>query len=77
MVKTCVLYTSHKIHLILKFIETDETSVNLFHSGGIGISLTCSFATVVELFCDEVLDAFVILSAISLLIKSPVAFAVF
>ena len=76
MVKTCVLYTSHKIHVILKFIETGETSVNLLHSEGIGISLTCSFVTVFELFCDEVLDDFVILSAISLPIKSPVAFAV-
>ena len=32
MVKTCVLYMSHKIHLILKFIETDEASVNLLHN---------------------------------------------
>ena len=32
MVKMYVLYTSHKIHLILKFIETDETSVNLLHN---------------------------------------------
>ena len=32
MVKTCVPYTSYKIHLILKFIEIDETSVKLFHN---------------------------------------------
>ena len=32
MVKTCVPYTSHKIHLILKFIEIDEASVNLLHN---------------------------------------------
>ena len=32
MMKTCVLYTSHKIHLILKFIEIDEASVNLLHN---------------------------------------------
>ena len=32
MVKTCVLYTLHKIHLILKFIEIDEASVNLLHN---------------------------------------------
>ena len=32
MVKTCVLYTSHKIHLLLKFIEIDEISVNLTHN---------------------------------------------
>ena len=29
MVKTCVLYTSHKIHPLLKFFEIDEASVNL------------------------------------------------
>ena len=32
MVKTCVLYTSYKLHLLLKFIEVDEISVNLLHS---------------------------------------------
>ena len=32
MVKTCVLYASHKIHLLLKFIKIDETSVNLLHN---------------------------------------------
>ena len=32
MVKTCVLYTSHKMHLLLKCIEIDETSVNLLHN---------------------------------------------
>ena len=36
-----------------------------------------SFVTVTEIFCGEVLEAFVILSAISLQIKSPVASAVF
>ena len=28
----CVLYTSHKIDLILKFIEIDEAFVNLLHN---------------------------------------------
>ena len=32
MVKTRVLYTSHKTHLLLKFIEIDEISVNLLHN---------------------------------------------
>ena len=32
MVKTCVLYTSYKSYLFLKFIEVDEISVNLLHS---------------------------------------------
>ena len=32
MLKTCVLYTSHKIHPLLKFIEIDGISVNLHHS---------------------------------------------
>ena len=27
-----VLYTSHKIHLLLNFIEIDEVSVNLLHN---------------------------------------------
>ena len=36
-----------------------------------------SFATVPELFCGKVLKTFVILSAVLLSIKSPVAFAIF
>ena len=32
MVKTCVLYTSHKIHLFLKSIEIDGISVNLLYN---------------------------------------------
>ena len=32
MVKKCVLYTSHKIHLFSKFVEIDGISVNLLHS---------------------------------------------
>ena len=32
IVKTSVLYTSHKIYLLLKFIEIDEISVNLLHN---------------------------------------------
>ena len=32
MVKACVLYTSCKIHLFLKFIEIDGISVNLLHN---------------------------------------------
>ena len=42
----------------------------------LGISLSCSFVTISELFCCEVFEAFVILSAISLPIKSTVAFVV-
>ena len=34
MVKTYVLYTSHKMHLFLNFIEIDEISVNLLHNYG-------------------------------------------
>ena len=43
----------------------------------IGISLSCSFVIVSELFCSELLETFVILSTILLPIKSPVASAVF
>ena len=32
MVKTCVLYTSHKIHLFLRSIEIDGISVNPLHN---------------------------------------------
>ena len=35
MVKTCVLYTSHKIHLLLKFIEIDGISDNLISNQSI------------------------------------------
>ena len=41
----------------------------------LGISLSCSFLT--ELFCGDVCETFVILSAILLPVKSPVASAVF
>ena len=43
----------------------------------LGISLSCFFVTVSELFCIEFLEIFVILSATLLPFKSPVAFAVF
>ena len=43
----------------------------------LGISLSCSFVTVSELFCGKLLETFEILSAILLSIKSPVASAVF
>ena len=32
MVKTCVLYTSHKIHLFLRSVEIDGISVNPLHN---------------------------------------------
>ena len=38
----------------------------------LGISLSCSSITVSELYCCEVSETFVILSTISLQIKSPV-----
>ena len=41
------------------------------------ISLSCSFVLVSELFCSELLETFVILLAILLPIKSPVASVVF
>ena len=43
----------------------------------LGISLSCSFVIVSELFCSELLETFVILLTILLPIKSPVASAVF
>ena len=43
----------------------------------LGTSLSCSFKTVFELFCRERFETFVILLAILLPIKSPIASAVF
>ena len=43
----------------------------------LGFSLSCSFVTSSELFCGKVFETFVILSAILLQIKSPVASALF
>ena len=43
----------------------------------LGISLLFSFVNVFELFCCEFLETFVILSAILLPVKSPVASALF
>ena len=43
----------------------------------LGIFLSCSFVTVSELSCCELSETFVILLAILLPIKSPVASAVF
>ena len=55
-------------------------SGDIYLSFGISLSVSIfsvSFVTVSKLFCDEVLETFVILSAILLPIKSPVASAVF
>ena len=43
----------------------------------LGISLSCSFITVSELFCGGFFENFLILLAILLPVKSPVASAVF
>ena len=43
----------------------------------LGISLSCSFVTVSELFCGTPPEAFLVLLAILLPIKSPVASTVF
>ena len=43
----------------------------------LGISLSISVLTTSKLFCDKVFEAFVILSAILLPTKSPVAYVVF
>ena len=51
------------------------SSGDIYHS--LGISLSCSFVIVTELFCGELLEIFVFLLAILLSIKSPVASAVF
>ena len=43
----------------------------------LGISLSCSFLTVAELFCGEVFETFVLLPAILLRIISPFMFSIF
>ena len=43
----------------------------------LSISLSCSSITVSELFCCEVFEIYVILSATLLTVQSPVAFALF
>ena len=51
------------------------SSGNIYLS--LSISLSCSSITVSELFCCEVFEIYVILSAILLPVQSPVAFALF
>ena len=43
----------------------------------LGISLSCSFVIISELFCSILLETFLFLSAMLLPIRSPVASAVF
>ena len=67
---------------LLYYYFSLRSSIIFYLSSGdtyfpLGISLSCFFVTVSELFCGEFLEIFVILSATLLPIKSPVAFAVF
>ena len=56
---------------IIFFLSTGDIYLSL------DISLLCSFLTVSKLFFSDVLETFMILSAILLPVKSPVASAVF
>ena len=67
------------IQLLYYYIDLRSSIIFCLSSGDIclslGISWSCSFVIVSELFCCKALDIFVILSAILLPIKSPVASA--
>ena len=70
---------SFDIPLLYYYINL-RSSINL-SSGyiylSLGIYLLCSFVIVSKFFCSELLETFVILSAILLTIKSPVTSATF
>ena len=72
--------------LLYCYINLRSLIISCLFSGDIclslGISLSTpicfsSFVTVSKLFCGEVFETFVVLSAFLLALKSPVAFAVF
>ena len=69
------------VSLLYYYINLKSSIIFCLSSGDIclslGVFLPCSFVTVSELLCCEFFEAFVILTAILLPIKSPVASAVF
>ena len=69
------------IPLLYYYINLRSSIIFCLSSGNIflslGISLQCSFVIVAELFSGELLETFVILLAILLPNKSPVASAAF
>ena len=74
------------IPLLCSYINLRSSIIFCIFSGNINLSLSISlsrpiifslFVTASELFCGKVFGAFVILSAILLPVKSPVASAVF
>ena len=71
------IYYFLTFRLLCYYVNLSSSIIFCLSSGEIylylGISLSCSFLIVSGLFCDEVLEVFVTLSAISLLIKPSVA----
>ena len=69
------------IPLLYYYINLRSSRIFCLSSGDIylslDISLSCSFVIISELFCGELLETLVILSAILLPVKSPVAYAAF
>ena len=65
------------VSLLYYYINLSSSIISCLFSGDtylyLGISLSCLYVTVSELFCDNVFEVFVILSAILLPIKSLVA----
>ena len=69
------------IPLLYCYVNLRSSIIFYLSSGDIylslGISLSCSFATVSELFCSKFFETFVILSRTLLPIRPPVASADF
>ena len=69
------------ILLLYYYINLRSSIIFCLSSGEIylfsGISLSCSFVTVFQLFCDKVFETFIILPSILLPIKLPVASVAF
>ena len=76
-----VAYAVFDIPLLYYYINLRSSIIFCLSSGDIylslGVSLSCSFVPVFELFCGEFFETLVILLPILLPIKSPVASSVF
>ena len=65
-----VIYFYINLKLLITFCLLCSEDIYI----SLGISLSCSFVTIFEFFCGEVLEVFVTLSVILLPIKPPAAY---
>ena len=69
------------IPLLHYYINLSSSIIACLSSGdtylSLGISLSCSFVIVFQLFCGKVFQTFIIISAILFPVKSTVVFSVF